>query len=167
MDVFTPAQEDAGESIPFDSEMKDIRKKLHFDVSPFDKNQSMLHSKQPVQVYIRIRPKSALEIQMNDHNCLHPVSDTTLLAIAPRPCRILKGYGRGPVEQSKQFYFSHIYNEESTQSDIFNECVIPVLEDFVDGQNCLLFSYGVTNSGKSYTITGMYMYMYTYNVIMK
>ena len=28
------------------------------------------------------------------------------------------------------------------------------LQDFLDGQNCLVFSYGVTNSGKTHTIHG-------------
>ncbi len=139
-------------------EMNDIRKKLMFDLSPFNKYETLLKhikAKEPVQVYLRIRPKSLLELQLKDPNCLYPVSETSILAVAPQPSRLLKGYGKGPVKQSEHFCFSHVYNEDSTQSNIFNECVVPVIEDFFKGQNCLLFSYGVTNSGKSYTITGM------------
>ena len=137
--------------------MDSIRKKLMFDLSPNETVLNHLHAlKQPVQVYLRIRPKSSLEVKMKDPSCLYPVSETSLYAVAPHPCRLLKGYGKGPVEhwQSKRFFFSHIYDEDSTQSDIFKECVIPIIEDFFVGQNCLIFSYGVTNSGKSYTITG-------------
>ena len=161
MDVYTPRQQTFSEEQEAFSEkgMDDIRKRLLFDVSPLGKNDTILNhlhsSKQPVQVYLRIRPKSAIEVQSRDPNCLYRVSDTNLLAIAPQPCRIMKGFGRGQVEHSKHFYFTHIYEEDCTQSDIFSNCVLPLLEDFFDGQNCLLFSYGVTNSGKSYTITGM------------
>lgn len=28
------------------------------------------------------------------------------------------------------------------------------MQDFLEGQNCLLFSYGVTNSGKTHTVCG-------------
>lgn len=162
MDLYTPGLTTGiqqSEDDPFTGamEMKGIRQKLIFEVSS-DANDSVLDqlhsSTQPVTVYLRIRPKSAIEVQLNDPDCLHVVSKTSLCAIAPSHCKILKNSGKGPSEQSKLFYFSRIYSEDSTQTDIFHECVLPVLEDFFDGQNCLIFSYGVTNSGKSYTITG-------------
>lgn len=154
MEVYTPANQQPEDPLVTGTEMKGIRQKLIFDASSDSVLEHLQATKQPVTVYLRIRPKSAQEIQLNDPDCLHSVNKTTLLAIAPSHCKILKNNGRGPSEQSKYFYFSQIYNEKSTQGEIFNECVLPLLEDFFDGQNCLLFSYGVTNSGKSYTITG-------------
>ena len=38
---------------------------------------------------------------------------------------------------------------------MFGETIIPVLEKlFYQGKNALVFTYGVTNAGKSYTIVG-------------
>ncbi len=31
---------------------------------------------------------------------------------------------------------------------------MPTVKAFIEGQNCLIFTYGVTNSGKTYTIQG-------------
>jgi hypothetical protein len=47
-----------------------------------------------------------------------------------------------------------IFNENSTQESIFNEIVIPLLNNFIKGYNCTLFAYGQTGSGKTHTILG-------------
>jgi kinesin family protein 20 len=32
--------------------------------------------------------------------------------------------------------------------------MLKLVQDFIEGQNCLVFTYGVTSSGKTYTIQG-------------
>ncbi|EDO32132.1 predicted protein, partial [Nematostella vectensis] len=49
---------------------------------------------------------------------------------------------------------SRVFGPETTQKDFFDETSLGLVRDFVDGQNCLVFTYGVTNSGKTYTIQG-------------
>lgn len=51
--------------------------------------------------------------------------------------------------------FSTIFQKDSAQKEVFVKAVKPVLEEFFNGQNTLLLAYGVTNSGKTYTITGI------------
>lgn len=41
-----------------------------------------------------------------------------------------------------------------TQSELFEDTVKSQTSDFLDGKNALIFSYGVTNAGKTYTIQG-------------
>lgn len=41
-----------------------------------------------------------------------------------------------------------------TQSELFEDTVKSQMSDFLDGKNALIFSYGVTNAGKTYTIQG-------------
>lgn len=41
-----------------------------------------------------------------------------------------------------------------TQSELFEHTVKSQMYDFLGGKNALIFSYGVTNAGKTYTIQG-------------
>jgi hypothetical protein len=37
---------------------------------------------------------------------------------------------------------------------VYDQIVSPLLERFIGGESCVLFSYGMTNSGKTFTIQG-------------
>ena len=37
---------------------------------------------------------------------------------------------------------------------VFNEMVLPKLKEFMEGRNQLIFTYGATSSGKTFTIQG-------------
>jgi kinesin family protein 20 len=54
-----------------------------------------------------------------------------------------------------KFTFSHIFDDKTSQKEFFDETVLSTVKEFIDGQNCLVFTYGVTNSGKTYTVQGM------------
>lgn len=41
-----------------------------------------------------------------------------------------------------------------TQRDIFKRCSLDFVENLLGGNNSLLFTYGVTGSGKTHTMTG-------------
>ena len=58
-------------------------------------------------------------------------------------------------QQSMKFTFSKVFDESTNQKFFFDEAVQSTVKEFLDGQNCLLFAYGVTNSGKTYTMQGM------------
>lgn len=42
----------------------------------------------------------------------------------------------------------------TSQSDFFTKTTLPLVQDALQGQSSLLFAYGVTNSGKTYTVQG-------------
>ena len=52
------------------------------------------------------------------------------------------------------YTFSHIFPPATVQSDFFVKTTLPLVKDVLEGQSGLLFTYGVTNSGKTYTIQG-------------
>lgn len=58
------------------------------------------------------------------------------------------------VAGSSLYTFSHVFPPETTQSDFFTKTTLPLVQDALQGQNGLLFTYGVTNSGKTYTVQG-------------
>lgn len=53
-----------------------------------------------------------------------------------------------------EFKFTKILGPECGQSTVFDQCVTPLIDHFFRHENCLIFSYGATNSGKTYTMQG-------------
>lgn len=104
--------------------------------------------KQSVLIYLRVRPKSQEEIMKHDPDCLHITSEQELTAIPPRNSKTYKN-NRSQTEFSQRFTFSKIFQPLTTQKEIFDDTMRPLLKDFFDGQNILVFTYGVTNSGRS------------------
>ncbi|XP_068082815.1 kinesin-like protein KIF20A [Anabrus simplex] len=60
---------------------------------------------------------------------------------------------RNKVTETK-YKFSKIFGPDTDQSTLFQDVCMPSLRGFIRGDNCLLFAYGATNSGKTYTIQG-------------
>lgn len=50
--------------------------------------------------------------------------------------------------------FTRVFPPNTEQVSIFNDVGKPLLERFLRGESCVLFAYGMTNSGKTYTIQG-------------
>ena len=122
-----------------------ITKKLVFE-TPLKRQAS---KKQSVVVFLRVRPKNQREIMSMDASCLHLVNQRELQAVAPESSQTFKNKAgvRCPEGSSQQFTFTHIFHEQATQRDVFEESMLSTLKDFFGGQNCLVFTYGVTNSG--------------------
>ena len=102
--------------------------------------------KQSVLTYLRVRPKSQLEVQNQDSDCLHQLSEHELLAVPPKASKTYKSM-RALSGSQQKFSFSKIFSPSTTQKELFDETLRPLLKDFFEGQNCLVFTYGVTNSG--------------------
>ena len=58
------------------------------------------------------------------------------------------------VLPASTYTFSHVFPLETPQRDFFTKTTLPLVHDLLQGQNGLLFAYGVTNSGKTYTVHG-------------
>jgi hypothetical protein len=63
-------------------------------------------------------------------------------------------YRFSAVPPSSIYTFSHVFLPSTTQYDFFTKTTLPLVQDVLTGQNGLLFTYGVTNSGKTYTVQG-------------
>ena len=77
------------------------------------------------------------------------------MAHAPEDSHTFKNSMRGTAKANHKFTFTRVFADETTQKDFFDATTLATVKDFIDGQNCLMFTYGVTNSGKTYTIQGM------------
>lgn len=53
------------------------------------------------------------------------------------------------------YQFSYVFQQRFTQKEFFMATLYPCFEKFFNGENLLIFNYGVTNSGKTYTMQGI------------
>uniref|UniRef100_A0AC35F4R5 Kinesin-like protein n=1 Tax=Panagrolaimus sp. PS1159 TaxID=55785 RepID=A0AC35F4R5_9BILA len=54
----------------------------------------------------------------------------------------------------KLFKFDCVFDEHDKQRDIFRRCSLDFVENLINGNDSLLFTYGVTGSGKTFTMAG-------------
>uniref|UniRef100_A0A7M4DXK4 Kinesin-like protein KIF23 n=2 Tax=Crocodylus porosus TaxID=8502 RepID=A0A7M4DXK4_CROPO len=102
--------------------------------------------KDPVGVYCRVRPLSEQDVEC----CIEVVSDTTVQLHPPDGYRIFRN---GEYKET-QYTFKEVFGTLVTQKQLFDVVAKPLVEDLIRGKNGLLFTYGVTGSGKTHTMTG-------------
>lgn len=85
-----------------------------------------------------------------DLSCIRVVSSSTVALIPPESAINYKIISN----KETQYVFKHIFDVDSTQHEAFTTVAQPLVEGLIKGKNGLLFSYGVTGSGKTFTMTG-------------
>ncbi|XP_028412659.1 kinesin-like protein KIF20A [Dendronephthya gigantea] len=113
-------------------------------------------SREPIKVYLRIRPLTREEIQVGEfQHCLEVENDRTVVLHAPETSLTYKQSRNGAKSEAIQrFTFSRVFGPETSQKQFYEGTVLDVVKDVVSGHNNLVFSYGITNAGKTYTILG-------------
>jgi len=108
---------------------------------------------QHIKVYLRIRPATSDErSQGMDDGCVSVESDRAVVLTAPPNSQAIRNASYS--HQCQRFTFTHVFPPDTSQKQFFDSTVHSLVSDFTSGQNCLIFTYGVTNSGKTYTIQG-------------
>ena len=54
----------------------------------------------------------------------------------------------------KQYTFDSVYDDDSTQEEVYDESAFPIVESVLEGYNGTIFAYGQTGCGKTHTMTG-------------
>ncbi|XP_037549699.1 kinesin-like protein KIF20A [Nematolebias whitei] len=110
---------------------------------------------QMMQIYLRVRPFSNEELDNNEEQDCVVIKDSQTVALtAPKGSANMKSSEKGVGTSVHQFSFSKVFGPQSTQAELFEDTVKSQVSDFLDGKNVLIFSYGVTNAGKTFTIQG-------------
>ncbi|THU91649.1 kinesin-domain-containing protein [Dendrothele bispora CBS 962.96] len=112
------------------------------------------NEREPIMAFLRIRPALS-----DDDSATSPyltqLSDNTVRMADPQDHHNLASKFRSSnITPSSTYTFSHVFPPTTTQSDFFTKTTLPLVRDALEGQNGLLFTYGVTNSGKTYTVQG-------------
>lgn len=111
-----------------------------------------------MRVYVRVRPEN--EREMNGRRVVEPI-DPQLLVFDPlheEPQYYYRGKtykepGRKP-NKNIQFVFDEVFDEESTNMQVYESVTKTLISSFLDGYNCAVFAYGATGSGKTHTMLG-------------
>ncbi|XP_048347824.1 kinesin-like protein KIF20A [Sphaerodactylus townsendi] len=108
-----------------------------------------------VKVYARVRPLTPAEMEKpEDQGCICIENSETLLLKAPKDSFTMKNTERGIGQALHKFTFTQVFGPEVGQKAFFDATMKEVVKDVLHGQNWLVYTYGVTNSGKTYTVQG-------------
>nr|XP_020454613.1 kinesin-like protein KIF20A [Monopterus albus]XP_020454614.1 kinesin-like protein KIF20A [Monopterus albus] len=108
-----------------------------------------------VKVYLRIRPLCEVEREREEEQgCVAVQDEETLLLKAPKESQNMRTAERGITQSMHKFSFTKIFGPKSTQQQLYESTMKEMVKDVLQGENRLLYTYGVTNSGKTYTIQG-------------
>ncbi|XP_016053569.1 PREDICTED: kinesin-like protein KIF23 isoform X2 [Miniopterus natalensis] len=113
---------------------------------PVGKKGSQTSIKDPVGVYCRVRPLSFPDQEC----CIEVVNNTTIQLHTPEGYRL----NRNGDYKEIQYSFKQVFGTHTTQKELFDVVANPLVDDLIHGKNGLLFTYGVTGSGKTHTMTG-------------
>lgn len=100
--------------------------------------ESPVVSKRPMEVFCRIRGG----LIDNSNICMRVASNTDLIV------------HKSESGNSLKYKFKNIFDNEASQKYVFDGIAFQLVQELLTGKSGLLFAYGVTGSGKTYTMTG-------------
>ncbi|KAH0516678.1 Kinesin-like protein KIF18A [Microtus ochrogaster] len=114
-----------------------------------------------MKVVVRVRPESTKEKTVALHRVVHVV-DKHMLVFDPKPEEVSFFHKKKTTNfditkrQNKdlKFVFDAVFDETSTQMEVFEHTTKPILHSFLNGYNCTVLAYGATGAGKTHTMLG-------------
>ncbi|XP_016061645.1 PREDICTED: kinesin-like protein KIF18A isoform X1 [Miniopterus natalensis] len=114
-----------------------------------------------MKVVVRVRPENTKEKAAGFHKVAHVV-DKHILVFDPKQQEIsfFRGKKTGNRDITKRqnkdlkFVFDAVFDETSTQLEVFEHTTKPILRSFLNGYNCTVLAYGATGAGKTHTMLG-------------
>ncbi|XP_078129044.1 kinesin-like protein KIF20B isoform X2 [Sander vitreus] len=135
----------------------DLKRDLSSEFSTLpDPQHSSIEEKEHLQVYLRIRPFSSAESDNGEsQDCVTIESPDTVLLRPPRLSLSARlSTDKSLPQTGQRFQFSQVYGPVTTQRELFQGTVKDLVKDVLEGGNSLVFTYGVTNAGKTFTFLG-------------
>ena len=86
---------------------------------------------QNIKVVLRCRPMTASEAKL-EKQAIKCVGDK----------HVEVNYGLMGKTSKKSFAFDGVYDEKSSQKDVYENVVRPVVDEVLQGYNCTVFAYG-------------------------
>lgn len=98
-----------------------------------------------VQVLLRCRPFNEDEVRTSAPqivSCSEPRREVTVnLNIAAK-------------QIDRTFTFDKVFGPQAQQQDLYDQAIVPIVNEVLEGFNCTIFAYGQTGTGKTYTMEG-------------
>ncbi|KAI0274873.1 P-loop containing nucleoside triphosphate hydrolase protein [Gloeopeniophorella convolvens] len=115
--------------------------------------------REPIKAFLRIRPEVAAGDGSKRAPYLESLSDKAvrmqdLSRDDPHSQSGIPRFRLSTAPTSSIYTFTHVFPPDTQQPEFFSKTTLPLVRGLLDGENGLLFAYGVTNSGKTYTMQG-------------
>ncbi|NXI53148.1 KI20B protein, partial [Chloroceryle aenea] len=133
--------------------VEDIKADLSAEFSLVSSSSDTSQSKGHIQVCLRVRPFTSLERE-NELQDFISLEDSTTIMLKPPQTSLSRLSEKAAGQMIQKFTFSRVFGPETTQEEFFEGTMKQPVQDFLDGYNRLIFTYGVTNAGKTYTFQG-------------
>ncbi|XP_061562798.1 kinesin-like protein KIF20B isoform X2 [Phycodurus eques] len=130
-------------------EVNDIKRDLLDEFSALPKQEEVPSRSENLQVYLRVRPLTGAETG-ESQDCVAIEGPHTVVLKAPRS----RQADKIPPQTAQRFTFTQVFGPDASQRKVFEGSVRSLVRDVLHGENCLLFTYGVTNAGKTFTFLG-------------
>ncbi|KAF8272945.1 P-loop containing nucleoside triphosphate hydrolase protein [Lactarius quietus] len=114
--------------------------------------------REPIKAFLRIRPDIGGD-ESRSAPYLEGLSETAVRMLDPSrdDAYNYSGIPRfrlSATPTSSIYTFTHVFPPNTQQTEFFVKTTLPLVRSLLDGEDGLLFAYGVTNSGKTYTMQG-------------
>ncbi|KAL1352124.1 hypothetical protein HN51_016106 [Arachis hypogaea] len=109
---------------------------------------SLRHEKEKgvnVQVLLRCRPFSDDELRSNAPQVVTCNDYNREVAVSQN----IAG-----KHIDRVFTFDKVFGPNARQQDLYDQAIIPIVNEVLEGFNCTIFAYGQTGTGKTYTMEG-------------
>lgn len=93
-----------------------------------------------VDVFVRVRPPNERE-----------QNDTLNVVVSKETQEIIL---KDPNDHEQKYKYDKVYGPDTSQLQIYEDAVAPIIEQVARGMSCAIFAYGQTGSGKTYTMRG-------------
>mmetsp|Transcript_2443 Transcript_2443/g.3384 ORF Transcript_2443/g.3384 Transcript_2443/m.3384 type:complete len:734 (-) Transcript_2443:4708-6909(-) len=101
-----------------------------------------------MKVFLRIRPVENLSLASNT---IIAESDTSILTNAPMTSKCRLHHAKF---EYRCYSFSRVFAPSTSQKEFFEHMAGPILNRVITGKSCVVFTYGLKNTGKTFTIHG-------------
>lgn len=98
-----------------------------------------------VQVLLRCRPFSEEELRSN-------APQVVTCNDFQREVTVCQNIASKQIDRT--FTFDKVFGPSAQQRDLYDQAVIPIVNEVLEGFNCTIFAYGQTGTGKTYTMEG-------------
>ncbi|XP_052580533.1 kinesin-like protein KIF18A [Peromyscus californicus insignis] len=114
-----------------------------------------------MKVVVRVRPENTKEKAVAFHKVVHVV-DKHILVFDPKQEEVSFFHKKKTTNfditkrpnKDLKFVFDAVFDETSTQTEVFEYTTKPILHSFLNGYNCTVLAYGATGAGKTHTMLG-------------
>jgi kinesin family member 20 len=107
---------------------------------------------EPIAVVLRVRPVTAWELEDGPAAVSVDPGQPGVVTIVPRNPALHSSTIR--ANSQAVFRFSRAFDADVTQQQVFADTTLPLVQALFRGTNGLVFAYGTSNAGKTYTIQG-------------